>query len=63
MFVRAAALVFLFFIRRRYPHSKSVTEITRKRHEQNTVKRLRKLEKLQIDIEFLVATILLFQSF
>ena len=30
MFVRAAALVFLFLIRLRYPHSKSVTRLPEK---------------------------------
>ena len=61
MFMRVAALVFLFLIRLRFPHSKSVAEVIRKRYGQNTVKKLRKLEKLdyrlrkaQIDLEFLV---------
>ena len=48
-------------IRLLFPHSKFVEEIIRKRYGQNTVKKLRKLEKLdyrfrkaQIDLEFLV---------
>ena len=59
--MRVAALVFLFLIRLRFPHSKSVAEVIRKRYGQNTVKKLRKLEKVdyrlqkaQIDLEFLV---------
>ena len=61
MFMRVAALVFLFLIRLRFPRSKSVAEVIRKRYGQNTVKKLRKLEKrdyqlrkAQIDLEFLV---------
>ena len=46
MFMRVAALVFLFLIRLRFPHSKSVAEVIRKRYGQNTVKKLRKLEKI-----------------
>ena len=45
MFMRVSALVFLFLIRLRFPHSKSVAEVIRKRYGQNTVKKLRKLEK------------------
>ena len=59
--MKAAALVFLFLIRLRFPHSKSVAEVIRKRYGQNRVMKLRKLEKLdyrlrkaQIDLEFLV---------
>ena len=55
------ALIFLFLIRLRFPHSESVAEVIRKRYGQNTVEKLRKLEKLdyrlrkdQIDLEFLV---------
>ena len=61
MFKRVAALVFLFLIRLRFPHSNSVAEVIRKRYGQNTVQKLRKLEKLnyrlrkaQVDLEFLV---------
>ena len=61
MFRSVAALVFLFWIRLRFRHSKSVTLVISKRYVQNTVKGLRKLEKLgyrlqkaQMKIEFLV---------
>ena len=61
MRVAALALVFSFLIRLRFPHSKSMAIVIRKRHGQNTIKKLRKLEKLdyrlrkaQIDLEFLV---------
>ena len=46
MFMRVSALVFLFLIRLRFPHSKSVAEVIRKMYGQNRVKKLRKLEKL-----------------
>ena len=61
MFMRVVALVFLFLIRLRFLHSKSVAKVIRKRYGQNTVKNLRELEKLeyrlwkaQIEVEFLV---------
>ena len=61
MFKRVAALVFLFLIRLRFPHLKSVAEVIRKRYGQNTVQKLRKLQKLdyrlrkaQMDLEFSV---------
>ena len=54
-------MVFLFLIRLRFPHSKYVVEAIRKGYKQNTVKKIRKLEKLdyrlrkaQIDQGFLV---------
>ena len=61
MFMRVGALVFLFLIRLRFPYSKSLVEVIRKRNGQNTVKKLRKLEKLdyrlqkaRIDLQSLV---------
>ena len=62
MFMRVADLIFLFLIWLRFPHSKSVAEVIRKRYRRNTVKKFRKSEKLdyrlrkaQIDLEFLVS--------
>ena len=59
--MRVAALASLFLIRVSVSHSKSVVEINRKRHGQNPVKKLRKLEKpscrlcnAQIELEFLL---------
>ena len=59
--MRVAALVFLILICLRFPYSKSVAEVIRKRYGQNTVKKLGKLEKLdfrlhkpQIDLQFSV---------
>ena len=46
MFMRVADLVFLLLIRLCFPHSNFVTEVIRKRYGQNTVKKFRKLEKL-----------------
>ena len=46
MFMRVAALVFLFLIRLHFLHSKSVVEVIRKTYGQDTIKNLRKLEKL-----------------
>lgn len=59
--MRVAALVFLILICLRFPYSKSVAEVIRKRYGQDTVKKLGKLEKLdfrlhkpQIDLQFSV---------
>ena len=46
MFIRVATFVFLFLIWLPFPHSESVAEVIRKRYGQDTVKKLRKLEKL-----------------
>ena len=61
IFTIVAALVFLFLIRLRFWHSKSVILVISKRYVQNTVKGLRKLKKLgyrlqksQIKLEYLV---------
>ena len=44
-FKKVAALVSLFLIRLRFQHWKSMAEVIKKIHGQNTVKKLRKLEK------------------
>ena len=44
MFRRVAALVFLFLIWQSFPHFKSVAEIIWGRCEQNTVRKLQKIE-------------------
>ena len=46
MFIRVAVIVFLFLARVRFPKSKSIADVTRARYNENTVKRIRKLEKL-----------------
>ena len=60
MIVKVLTLVFLFLIRLRFPSRKSIAEIIRKRYGSDTVKQLRKFEKLdhkvgknQGDLEFL----------
>ena len=40
------AVVFLLLARVRFPKSKSIAEVIRARYNENTVKRIRKLEKL-----------------
>ena len=54
------AVVFLFLTRVRFSKSKSVDEVIRFRYSENTVKRIRKLEKLdyhlrkaELDLQFL----------
>ena len=54
------AVVFLLLARVRFPKSKSIAEVIRARYNENTVKRIRKLEKLdyhlrkaELDLEFL----------
>ena len=46
MLIHVAVFVFLFLARIRFPKSKSITEVIRSRYSENTVKRIRKLEKL-----------------
>ena len=60
MIVKVLTLVFLFLIRLRFPSKKSIAEIIRKRYGSDTVKQLRRFEKLdykvrknQGDLEFL----------
>ena len=59
MFIHVA-VVFLFLTRVRFSKSKSVDEVIRSRYSENTVKRIRKLEKLdyhlrkaELDLQFL----------
>ena len=59
--MRVAAIVFLFLIRLRFPHSKSLSQIIRRRYGDKIIKRLRKFEKIdyrlrkaELDLEFLV---------
>ena len=54
-----AVFVFLFSARARFPKSKSIVEVIRSRYSENTVKRIRKLEKLdyrlrkaELDLQF-----------
>ena len=61
MFMKVAAIVFLFLIRLRFPQSKSLSQIIRRRHGDKIIKRLRKFEKIdyrlgkaELDLEFLV---------
>ena len=60
MIMKVLTFVFLFLIRSRFPSRKSIAEIIRKRYGSDTVKQLRKFEKLdykvrknQGDLEFL----------
>ena len=60
MFIHVAVFVFLFLARVRFPKSKSIAEVIRSRYSENTVKRIRKLEKLDyplhkadLDLQFL----------
>ena len=61
MFMKVAAIVFLFPIRLRFPQSKSLSQIIRKRYGDKIIKRLCKFEKIdyrlrkaELDLEFLV---------
>ena len=46
MLIHVAVIVILFLARVRFPKSKSIAEVIRTRYIENTVKRIRKLEKL-----------------
>ena len=46
MFIQVEVFVFLCLARVRNPKSKSIAEVIRSRYSGNTVKRIRKLEKL-----------------
>ena len=50
MIVKVLTLVFLFLIRLRFPSRKSIAEIIRKRYGSDTVKQLRKFEKLDYKV-------------
>ena len=61
MFMKIAAIVFLFLIQLRFPHSKSLSQIIRRRYGDKITKRLRKFEKIdyrlrkaELDLKFLV---------
>ena len=61
MFIKVAVIVFLFLIRVRFPQSKGVSQIIRRRYGDKIIKRIRKceksdyrLEKAKLDLEFLV---------
>ena len=57
MFMRVAAIVFLFLIRLRFPQSKSMSQITRRRYGDTAIKRLRiayRLRKAELDLKSLV---------
>ena len=60
MFIHVAVIVLLFLARVRFPKSKSIAEVIRSRYIENTLKRIRKLEKLdyrlrktELDVQFL----------
>ena len=46
MFIHVADFMILFLARARFPKSKSIVEKLRSRYSENTVKRIRKLKKL-----------------
>ena len=59
--MKVTAIVFLFLIRLRFPQSKSLSHIIRRRYGDNIIKRLRKFEKIdyrlrkaELNLEFLV---------
>ena len=61
MFMKVAAIVFLFLIRLRFPQSKSLSQIIRRRYGDKIIERFRKFEKTdyrlrkaELDLEFLV---------
>ena len=45
MFMKVAAIFFLFLIGLRFPHSKSLSQIIRRRYGDKIIKRLRKFGK------------------
>lgn len=47
MFMRVAANVFLFLIRRRFSQSKPVYQIIKSQYGDTTIRRLRKFEKIK----------------
>ena len=60
MLFRSIALVFIFFIRLRFPKNLSIATIVRRRYGENVLKDVRKFEKLdkkcrklEVDIDFL----------
>ena len=60
MFIHVAVIVFLFLAITRFPKSKSIAKVNRSRYSENTVKSVRKLEKLdyrlrktELDLQFL----------
>ena len=60
MFIHVAVIGFLFLATVRFPNSKSIAEVIRSRYSENTVKKIRKLEKLdyrlrktELDLQFL----------
>ena len=60
MFIHVAVIAFLFLARVRLPKSKSIAEVIRSIYSENTVKRIRKLKKLdyrlhktELDLQFL----------
>ena len=60
MLIQVVVFVFLFLARVRNPKSKSIVEVFRSRYSENTVKRIRKMEKLdyrlrkaELDLQFL----------
>ena len=60
MFIQVAVIVFLFLARVRFPKPKSIAEVILSRYSENTVKRIRKLEKCdyclrkaELDLQFL----------
>ena len=61
MFMRVVAIVLLFRIQLRFPLSKSMSQIISSQYGDTTIKRLRKLEKIdyslrkaELDLEFLI---------
>ena len=70
--MEVAVIVFLFLARVRFPKSKFIAEVIQARYYENTVKRIRKLEKpdyrlckAELALEFLCKcrTIMLFLKF
>ena len=61
MFMKVAAIVFLFLIPLKFMHSKSLSQIIRRQYGNKMIKRLRKFQKIdchlrkaELDLAFLV---------
>ena len=61
MFMKVAAIIFLFLMQLRFPQSKLVSQISRRRYGDKIIKRIQKFEKTdyrlrkaELDLEFLV---------
>ena len=61
MFIKVAVILFLYLIRLRFPQSKSLSQIIKRRFGKKIIKRLHKFKKIdcrlrnaELDLDFLV---------